>query len=286
MKPKVKDIFKRGETAVFKLGSSLIAGEDGVRTDWIDSLAEECKELISRGVKPVIVSSGAIALGRGILGLGNKTLTLAQKQAASAVGQVSLSSLFQTIFNIKKIKTAQVLLTRFTADPQNKEAYQNAVNTMSVLLDMGVVPVINENDVVATEEIKFGDNDRLGAVVARMTGADILFLFSDIDGLYDKDPKTNKDAKFIPLITEITPEIEAMAESSKNPLAAGGMVTKIIAGKMCLEAGCKMVIMHGKAQYPLARLADGERCTWFIPSSPRPKRERAGLPRRSEAKAG
>ncbi|MCL2888064.1 MAG: glutamate 5-kinase [Elusimicrobia bacterium] len=265
MKIKQEDIFKRCKIVVFKLGSSLVYGEDGARTDWIDSLAEECKELISLGIKPVIVSSGAIALGRGILNLGNKPLSLAQKQAASAVGQVSLSSLFQTIFNIKKIKVAQVLLTRYTTDPKNKEGYQNAVNTMSVLLDMGVVPVINENDVVATEEIKFGDNDRLGAIVARMTGADILFLFSDIDGLYDKDPKTNKDAKFIPLITEITPEIEAMAESSKNPLASGGMVTKIMAGKMCLEAGCKMVIMHGKAQYPLARLSAGEKCTWFVP---------------------
>jgi len=249
--------------AVFKLGSSLIADETGVRTDWIDSLAEECKELISLGVKPVIVSSGAIALGRGVLGLGSKTLALPQKQAASAVGQVSLSSLFQTIFNIKKIKVAQVLLTRYTTE--HGESYKNAVNTMRALLDMGVVPVINENDAVATEEIKFGDNDRLSAVVARMVNADILFLFSDVDGLYTKDPKTNKDAKFIPLITEITPEIEAMAETSKNPVAAGGMVTKIMAGKMCLEAGCKMVIMHGKAQYPLARLNAGEKCTWFIP---------------------
>ncbi len=266
MKTKLEDVLKESKIVVFKLGSSLIVDDAGsTRTDWIDSLAEECKYLISLGVKPVIVSSGAIALGRVTLGLGNKALTLPQKQAASAVGQVTLSSIFQTIFNIKKIKMAQVLLTGYTTNPSNKEAYQNGINTLSKLLEMGVVPVINENDVVATEEIKFGDNDRLSAVVAAMTGADILFLFSDIEGLYNKDPKTNKDAKFIPTVNGITPEIEAMAESTKSAISQGGMITKLMAAKMCLEAGCKMVIMHGKADYPLTRLAEGEKCTWFLP---------------------
>ena len=261
-----KNFLQNCKIVVFKLGSSLIADEKGkTRTDWIDSLAEECKGLIAKGIKPVIVSSGAIALGRVMLGLGNRALTLAQKQAASAAGQVTLSSVFQTIFNIKKIKTAQVLLTAYTASQLHREAYQNAVNTLAELLKMGVVPVINENDAVATEEIKFGDNDRLSAVVAEMAGADILFLFSDIQGLYDKDPKMHKDAELIPLVTEITPEIEAMAGNTKSAISSGGMKTKIMAGKMCLAAGCKMVIMHGKEQCPLRRLSEGEKCTWFIP---------------------
>lgn len=256
---------KESKIVVFKLGSSLIVGSDGAaRTAWLDSLAEECKNLIARGVRPVIVSSGAIALGRETLSLGKKALSLREKQAASAVGQVSLSSMFQNIFNIKKIPVAQVLLTGYTTSDENKESYKNAVNTLHTLISMNVVPVINENDVVATDEIKLGDNDRLSAIVAKMVGADVLFLFSDISGLYTKDPKEDAHARLIPVVSQVDDAITAMAAGTKNAIATGGMTTKLLAAKMCLEAGCKMVIMHGKEEYPLRRLMRGEECTWFI----------------------
>lgn len=254
----------KADIVVFKVGSSLIVGADGeIRTDWMDSLAQDIRDLHEDGKKAVIVSSGAIALGRKILGLGLSKLTLAQKQAAAAAGQIKLCELYRQILKIKKIKTAQILLTQDNAsDPTT---YKNAENTLKQLINMGVVPIINENDTVSTEEIRFGDNDRLGAVVSQMVCADILVLLSDIDGLYTADPKENKNAKFIPEVKEITPQIEAMAGTTKTALGTGGMASKICAAKMCMAFSCNMVITTGAKPFPLRRLKEGERCTWFTP---------------------
>ncbi|WP_424245316.1 glutamate 5-kinase [Elusimicrobium posterum] len=263
MKNISKSIIKKSNTVVFKVGSSLIVDSNGeTRTDWMDSLAEDIRDLYAEGKSAVIVSSGAIALGRKILGLGLNKLTLVQKQAAAAVGQIKLCELYRQILKIKKIKTAQILITQDNAE--NPVTYKNAENTLKKLLEMGVVPIINENDTVSTEEIRIGDNDRLGAIVSQMVCADILVLLSDIDGLYTSDPKVNKKAKFIPVVKEITPEIEAMASDSKTALGTGGMASKLAAAKMCLESSCSMVITTGAQLYPLRRLNKGERCTWFL----------------------
>ncbi len=256
-------VLERAETIVFKVGSSLIVDSSGnIRTDWVDSLAEDIRDLILSGKKAVIVSSGAVAMGRIRLGLGMQKLNLSQKQAAAAVGQIELSSMYQEILEIKKIKAAQVLLTQDNAD--NEHTFINAVATLKTLLEMDVVPIINENDTVSSEEIKFGDNDRLSAIVSQMTGADILLLLSDVDGLYERDPKLDPQAKFIPVVKKITPEIEAMASNSKSTLGTGGMKSKLMAAQMCMGIGCDMVISAGKELYPLRRLLKGEKCTWFL----------------------
>lgn len=256
-------LFNEANTIVFKVGSSLIVDSFGdIRTDWVDSLAEEVRDIMLRGKKAVIVSSGAVALGRRALGLGLKKLSLSEKQAAAAVGQIELASMYQEILGIKKIHAAQVLLTQENA--QNENTFINAVATLKTLLEMNTVPIINENDTVATEEIKFGDNDRLSAIVAQMAGADVLVLLSDIDGLYSCDPKENPKAEFYPVIKKITSEIEQMASPTKSALGTGGMRSKLMAGQMCLGIGCNMVITTGSELYPMRRLINGAKCTWFV----------------------
>ncbi len=256
-------LFEKAQTVVFKVGSSLIVDPQGnIRTDWVDSLAEEVRDLLLQGKQPVIVSSGAVALGRQILGLGLQKLSLSQKQAAAAIGQIKLATMYQEILGIKKINAAQVLITQENAS--NEHTYINAVATLKTLLEMDVVPIINENDTVTSEEIKFGDNDRLSAIVAQMTNADILVLLSDIDGLYDSDPKQNPEAKFFPVIKKITPDIEQMAAPTKSALGTGGMQSKLMAAQMCMGLGCNMVITTGSKLYPMRRLLKGERCTWFV----------------------
>jgi len=256
-----QQLFEKANTVVFKVGSSLIVDQNGIRTDWVDSLAEEIRDLMLKGKKAVIVSSGAVALGRRSLHLGLQKLNLSQKQAAAAVGQIELSTLYQQILGIKKINAAQVLLTQENANDEH--TYINAVATLKTLLEMNTVPIINENDTVTAEEIKFGDNDRLSAIVAQMVGADILVLLSDIDGLYSQDPKENPKAQFYPIIKKITPEIEKMASPTKSALGTGGMRSKLIAGQLCLGIGCNMVITTGKELYPVRRLLSGQKCTWF-----------------------
>ncbi|ACC98931.1 Glutamate 5-kinase [Elusimicrobium minutum Pei191] len=260
-----KKMFQKAEIIVFKVGSSLIVDSDGETRDyWIDSLAEDIRDLACLGKKSVIVSSGAIALGRKILGFGvNDKLTLSQKQAAAAVGQIKLCELYRNILKIKRIKTAQVLLTRENAN--NEKTFLNATNTLNALLAMNVVPIINENDTISTEEIRFGDNDKLSALVSQMVDADILVLLSDIDGLYTNDPKISKKAKFVPLVKEINENIEKMAAPTKSALGTGGMASKICAAKMCVAADCSMVITTGAELYPVRRLIQKGRCTWFVP---------------------
>lgn len=253
---------------VLKIGSSLIVDEQSgvVRKDWLDALADDVARLRKLGAEVVVVSSGAIRLGRARLGLPRGALRLEQKQAAAAVGQIGLAQAWQQTLARHDIVAGQLLLT--LEDSEARERYLNARHTTTVLLEQRAVPVINENDTVATAEIRFGDNDRLAARVAEMTSADTLVLFSDIDGLYSADPRRDSTAEFIPEVRRITPEIEAMAGVAQNELSNGGMVTKLIAARIAMAAGCRMAIVDGGRLNPLAALLDGDaRCTWFLPAA-------------------
>ncbi|MFO1087320.1 MAG: glutamate 5-kinase [Reyranellaceae bacterium] len=256
---------------VVKIGSSILVDEarGEVRHDWLEALADDVARL-HRGVdgragcEVVLVSSGAIRLGRASLGLANGALRLEESQAAAATGQIRLAHAYQAALARHDITVAQVLLT--LDDSEERRRYLNARQTMATLLGLKAVPVINENDTVATDEIRFGDNDRLGARVAEMISADTLVLLSDIDGFYTGDPRSDPDAVLIPEIREITPAIEAMAGGAASELSNGGMTTKLIAGRIAMAAGCRMAIADGRPVGALGRLIDGSaRCTWFVP---------------------
>ena len=248
---------------VVKVGSALLVDQDKgmVKSEWLASLVDDIAALRNAGADVILVSSGAIALGRRTLGLPKGKLKLEQSQAAAAVGQIALAQAWAEALRTRSIVAAQVLVT--LQDTEERRRYLNARATLSTLLAQGAVPVINENDTVATSEIRYGDNDRLGARVASMMSADVLVLLSDIDGLYSAPPN-QAGAKFIPELSEITPEVEAMAGKPISGLGSGGMITKIEAGKIALSAGCHMVIAPGHALHPLQRVLDGERCTWFV----------------------
>ncbi len=218
-----------------------------------------------RGQEVVIVSSGAIAVGRRLLKFNDGALRLDEKQAAAATGMIRLAHAYQEVLATYGITVAQVLLT--LDDSEDRRRYINARNTLTTLLRLHAVPLINENDTVATDEIRFGDNDRLAARVAAMISADTLVLLSDIDGLYSADPHENADARFLPEVREITPEIEAMAGQPRSAVGSGGMLTKLVAGRIALAAGCRMVIAYGRDLHPLQRLEAGARCTWFLPAA-------------------
>ena len=213
----------------------------------------------------ILVSSGAIALGRRHLALGAGKLKLEESQAAAAVGQIRLAHAYKELLDTHGITVAQILLT--LGDTEQRRRYLNARGTLNTLLALGAVPVINENDTVATAEIRYGDNDRLAARVAQMVGADCLVLLSDIDGLYTTNPAEDPDAQFIARVLEITPTIEAMAGGSGSDMGTGGMQTKIAAAKIAIGAGCHFCIALGSVEYPLRRIEEGERCTWFVPTS-------------------
>ena len=256
-----------GERIVIKVGSALIADQNTgtVHREWLKALAQDIAACRKRGQDVVLVSSGAIAIGRRRLGLAPGRLKLDDNQAAAAAGMVRLAHAYEEVLGDFGITVGQVLLT--LDDTENRRRYINARNTLGALLKLGAVPVINENDTVATDEIRFGDNDRLAARVAAMISADTLVLLSDIDGLYTSDPRTNEDASIMSEVTEITTEIEAMAGKAPVGDSRGGMVTKLAAAKVCLNNGCRMVIMDGKEAYPLKRLQEGAAATWFIPSA-------------------
>ncbi len=265
----------RARLLVVKIGSALLVETDRgtIHRQWLDSLAGDIAAWRARGQEVVIVSSGAIALGRRNLGLADGDLRLEEKQAAAAVGMVRLAHAYHECLGQHGLTVAQVLLT--LADSEDRRRYLNARNTLSTLLRLGAVPLINENDTVATDEIRFGDNDRLAARVAAMIGADVLVLLSDIDGLYTADPTLDGSATLVPEVTEITPEIEAMAGATSSLHASGGMQTKLAAARQCLGAGCQMVIARGHGLSPLGALEKGGRCTWFTPSgSPQTARKR------------
>jgi len=255
--------FSEASCIVVKIGSSLLVDNEtgSLRYDWLEALAADIGRCRDRGQRIIIVSSGAIALGRRYLNMKSRDLRLEEKQAAAAAGMVRLAHAYQECFETHNLSVAQILLTR--DDSENRRRYLNARSTLFTLLSVGAIPLINENDTVATEEIRFGDNDQLAARVAVMVSADLLVLLSDIDGLYDGDPKTNNNVKLIPAVTEITQEIQDMAGKAASNDSSGGMVTKLAAAKQCIGSGCSMVITKGDHFKPLQALENGAKCTWF-----------------------
>ncbi|WVT73007.1 glutamate 5-kinase [Sinorhizobium chiapasense] len=250
---------------VIKIGSALLVDRaTGLKKSWLDAMCADIAGLKAKGVEVLVVSSGAIALGRTVLKLPSGALKLEESQAAAAVGQIALARAWSESLSTDAIVAGQVLLT--LGDTEERRRYLNARATINQLLKLGAVPIINENDTVATTEIRYGDNDRLAARVATMVGADLLVLLSDIDGLYTAPPHLDPNARFLETIAEITPEIEAMAGGAASELSRGGMRTKIDAGKIATTAGCAMIIASGKPNHPLAAIEDGARSSWFAPS--------------------
>jgi len=252
---------------VVKVGSALLVDAEKGRLNraWLESLAADVAYLHRRGQEVILVSSGAIALGRRHLKLKYGKLRLEESQAAAAVGQIRLAHAYKELLDVHGITVAQILLT--LSDTEQRRRYLNARGTLNTLLSLGAVPVINENDTVATAEIRYGDNDRLAARVAQMAGADCLVLLSDIDGLYTANPAADPGAQFIAQVRHITPQIEAMAGGAGSDMGSGGMQTKVAAAKIAVSAGCHMCIAKGAFQHPLKRIEEGARCTWFVPSS-------------------
>ena len=248
---------------VIKIGSALLVdGATGLlRRDWLADLADDVAMLKADGKEVLIVSSGSIALGRRVLGFPDGTLSLERAQAAAAVGQIRLAQAYQEVLQPHSIEAAQVLLT--LEDTENRRRYLNSRATIGTLLELGTVPIVNENDTVATDEIRYGDNDRLAAQVASMVGADVLVLLSDVEGLYTADPRFDSDAKFLAHVDAITPEIEAMAGEAGTEGASGGMKTKVMAAKVAMHAGCAMAITKGEVSRPIKALLDGATVTWF-----------------------
>src|SRR5580704_8096556 len=260
---------------VVKVGSSLLIDAEAgrVREDWLASLVEDLALLHGERRDVLVVSSGAIALGRSVLKLAKGPLKLEDSQAAAAVGQIALARTWSEALGRHGIGAGQILVT--LGDTEERRRYLNARSTIAKLLEWRAVPVINENDTVATNEIRYGDNDRLAARVATMTSADLLILLSDIDGLYDAPPGSNPNAKLIPIVKSVTSEIEAMAGGAESELSRGGMHTKIEAAKIATTSGTHMLIASGKIEHPLQAIADGGRCTWFLtPANPVTARKR------------
>ncbi len=256
--------FTNAQRIVVKIGSALLYDRENQRLNrtWLEALCDDVEMCRKRGQEMVIVSSGAIAMGRGALGLASGSLKLEESQAAASVGQVALAHAWSRALKERGIEAAQILLT--LEDTENRRRYLNARNTLSALLGLGAVPVINENDTVATSEIRYGDNDRLAARVAGMIGADCLVLLSDVDGVYTRDPALGEGGELIAEVKELTSEIWAMARDSGSELSRGGMVTKFEAARMAMSAGANMVISTGKVLRPLSRLDEGGRSTWFL----------------------
>jgi glutamate 5-kinase len=266
---------KKFRRIVVKVGSSLLIDSDAgeVRETWLAALAADIAKLHGGGRDVLIVSSGSIALGRAKLKLPRGPLKLEESQAAAAVGQIALARIWSEVLGAHDIGTGQILVT--LQDTEERRRYLNARSTIAKLLDWRAVPVINENDTVATNEIRYGDNDRLAARVATMASADLLILLSDIDGLYDAPPHLKPDAKLIPVVESVTADIEAMAGSAASELSRGGMFTKIEAAKIATTAGTHMLIASGKIEHPLQAIMDGGRCTWFLtPANPVTARKR------------
>ena len=250
---------------VVKIGSALVVDGDAPRAAWLSGVAADIRAARVRGAAVIVVSSGAIALARPVLGLTQPRLRLEEKQAAAAVGQIRLAQAWTNALSGHGLTAAQLLLT--LGDTEDRRRYLNARATLTTLLGLGCVPVINENDSVATAEIRFGDNDRLAARVAEMVQADQLVLLSDIDGLYTADPKRDPDAEHVPIVRALTPEIEAMGGEPPPGYSSGGMRTKLAAARIATQAGCAMAIALGGVERPLGRLLDGARCTWFLPAA-------------------
>ncbi len=259
------DALKTAKCVVIKIGSALLVNQDTgeVNRGWLAALAVDIDTVRKRGTKIIIVSSGAIALGRSRLGLRGQTLNLQQKQACAAAGQAQLTQSYEDVLSPYGYVTAQTLLT--APDTEDRRRWLNGRRTLNTLLDLGAVPIVNENDTVSTNEIRYGDNDRLAARVAQMADADILVLLSDIDGLYTADPRTDPGAKHIPVIETITPQIEAMGGgvNAAAGVGTGGMATKIAAARIAVWAGCHMAVTRGDAFSPLSAMLSGAKTSWF-----------------------
>ncbi|GBR52552.1 glutamate 5-kinase [Gluconobacter sphaericus] len=249
---------------VIKIGSALLvdSANASLRLEWLQSVCADIADLRARGAEVIVVSSGAISLARHRLGLTSRRLRLDEKQAMASVGQIGLAQGWSAALAAHDLVAAQLLLT--PDDTESRERHLNARATLQTLLDLGCVPVINENDAIATGEIRFGDNDRLGARVAQMTGADCLVLLSDIDGLYTADPRQDPSARHIPIVEQMTDEIMAMGGEPPPGYSSGGMRTKLLAARIATRAGANMVIAAGQEHHPLHRLQNSGLCTWFI----------------------
>ncbi len=257
--PSLKD----ARRLVVKIGSALLVGADGLNAAWLRALCDDVAQWRRQGSDVVLVSSGSIALGRRVLDLPAGPLPLEQAQAAAAVGQIRLARAYEEALAPHGVKTAQILLT--LEDSLDRRRYLNSRATVQTLLSLGVVPIVNENDTVATDEIRYGDNDRLAAQIAVTCGADQLLLLSDVDGLYTANPKTDPTARHLPVIQQLTPEIEAMAGDPVSGLSRGGMKTKLMAARTATSGGCAMAIAEGSVLRPLTAVSQGARCSWFLP---------------------
>ena len=258
---------RAARSLVVKIGSALLVDRESgaLREDWLTALARDLACARARGADVIVVSSGSIALGRGVLGLAPGPLALEQSQAAAAVGQIRLARAYEAALAPHGITAAQVLVT--LEDSADRRRYLNTRATLTALLGHGAIPIVNENDTIATDEIRFGDNDRLAAQIAVTVGADQLVLLSDIDGLYTAPPGTEPAARRLDTVTEVTPGIEAMAGDAGSGLSRGGMKTKVWAAKTATAAGCAMAITHGAVARPLTALAEGAPATWFLPQT-------------------
>ena len=260
---------------VVKIGSALLVEQDSgaIHRQWLAALAEDLAAMRARGSEVIVVSSGAIAVGRRHLGLTRRAIKLEESQAAAATGQIRLAHAYEEALARHDLTVAQILLT--FDDTEERRRHLNARSTLQTLLRLGAIPVINENDTVATAEIRYGDNDRLAARVAVMINADLLVLLSDIDGLYSADPKRDPEARFVPLVERLTPEVEAMAGAAPAGYSSGGMVTKLAAARIAVQGGCHMLIADGRVKNPLAAVEAGARATWFLAEvEPRTARKR------------
>ncbi len=265
----------KAERVVVKIGSVLLVDEatGALHRAWLDAVCDDIAAMRNRGQEVVVVTSGAIAIGRGPLRLTSQSLRLEEKQAAAATGQVRLTQAYQESLDRHELTVAQVLMT--VDDTEDRRRFLNARTTLDTLLRLGAIPIINENDTVATTEIRFGDNDRLAARVAAMIGADACVLLSDVDGLYTADPASKPDAEHLPQVTTIDDDVRAMAAKAKPGHGTGGMVTKLIAADICMSAGCHMAIALGTVKRPLAALEKGAQCTWFVSAAePRAARKK------------
>ena len=262
-----KNHLDRATTVVIKIGSALLVdAETGhLRRDWLAGLLDDVAALKGQGKAVLIVSSGSIARGRRVLGRSGTGLPLEKSQAAASGGQIRLARAYEEGLAPHGVTTAQILVT--LEDSEDRRRYLNTRATLRTLLDLGVVPIVNENDTIATDEIRYGDNDRLAAQVAGLVGADVLVLLSDVDGLYTANPRQDASARRLDEVSEITPGIEAMAGDAGTLGAKGGMKTKVMAAQIAVQAGVAMAITRGDRDRPFAALADGAPCTWFLPSA-------------------
>ena len=255
---------KNSKTIVIKIGSSLIVDEkNSIRKKWLDKFSLDIKELRKLNKNIIIVTSGAIALGCKKLNLNKKNLKIDKSQAIASIGQIELMNLFKKTFNKKKLELSQILLT--LEDTEQRRRAINAKRTFENLFNLGFIPIVNENDSTATSEIKYGDNDRLASRVAQISGADLLILLSDVDGLYSKNPKIFKNAKLLNNIKNINLEIEKVASKSIGNFGTGGMITKIEAAKIFQNSGCIMGIANGLRDRPISLISKSNYCTWFLP---------------------